>query len=130
MLFSHDMARWLEDVDLWTSEQEARDLFEAVRRLGSVGLFHCSASADRSSYFVMTAHHPHASTSLSRHQASQAAELAGILEGRRRAHARDNGGGRHQSDAGDFGRVAARGRFAQLLRQSSLDDADIGLQLG
>jgi hypothetical protein len=44
-------------------------------------------------------------------------------------HARHDGRGRQKSHAGDLGQRLAGGRLAQLLRQASLDEADVGLQL-
>ena len=55
MLFIHDTAQWLDEVDPW-SDQEALDLFEAVRNCRSQGLFHCSLSADGGTFYVLTAH--------------------------------------------------------------------------
>lgn len=55
MLFIHDTAQWLDDVDPW-SDQEALDLFEAVRTCRTQGLFHCAWSADGETCYVMTAH--------------------------------------------------------------------------
>lgn len=55
VLFTHDTAEWLDEVDPW-SDQEALDLLDAVRNCRTQGLFHCSSSADGSVHFVMTAH--------------------------------------------------------------------------
>ena len=54
MLFIHDTAQWLDDVDPWT-DREALDLFEAARACRSQGLFHCVSAAGGGACFVMTA---------------------------------------------------------------------------
>ena len=73
--------------------------------------------------------HATASAGLTRHQADPGGEFARILEGGGRAHAGDDRRGGHQAHARNLGNGAARRRAAQLLRQATLDRADVGLQL-
>jgi hypothetical protein len=55
MLLISNIAAWLDEVDLWT-EQEARDLFEAVRHGRPTGLFHCVRAADGEGLVVHARH--------------------------------------------------------------------------
>ena len=66
--------------------------------------------------------HSPASAALARHHTDPGGELAGILEARRRAHARHRGGGGEHTDTRDLGQSHARRDLAQLLAQWTSPD--------
>jgi hypothetical protein len=70
--------------------------------------------------------YPSNGTGLARDQSDPCGKLASVFERRRRSHAGEDGSRREKANAGDFGDSLA-GRYSpHLLRETSLDEANVG----